>query len=243
MLAHQSRADKSQGAEEKHSKLVEKMGGAKEYIEQYGGDTVAAATKNYATLRNSTEFGEIIQAFERTGQLPERNGSAPKVEEEDEYKTPEQIEINALKTEMNQLRTRQGAQTLTSGRETLQRHIEDVFVEYGITGTDADTARQAMTAQFESWGAMGSVGESALDSIMAPNGKKTVQGIMLASISPEALLKAAQNVDLRKKQGLSNLTTDGPSGDASAGKEPPPKFQSAIEAANYAREGGAHDSY
>jgi hypothetical protein len=213
-------------------------------FEQYDAATLKAAVENYRTLRNGADYGEAIQEFERTGQLPTRKGSETKVEEEDEYKTPEEREMESMRTELKELRANTNANTLASGRTVLQGHMETVFGEYGFTSEDTEKMRKAMTTQFDTWGTLGRAGEDAMKSLTTPNGVATVRGIMLSSITPDALRAAASNADLRKRQGLSSLATDGPSGTASAGTEPPADFASHYEAAKWAKANPeGHNSY
>jgi hypothetical protein len=78
---------------------------------------------------------------------------------------------------------------------------------------------------------------------MSPAGYKTVKGIMLSELSPEILHAAATNAALRKQKGLSGLATDSPSGSPGTGTEPPPDFDTYIQAAQWARENPeGHDS-
>jgi hypothetical protein len=213
-------------------------------FEQYDAATLKAAVENYRALRNGADYGEMIQEFERTGQLPTRKGSETKVEDDDEYKTPEERKMEAMEAELAELRANTNANTLASGRTVLQGHMETVFGEYGFTSEDTEKMRKAMTTQFDTWGSLGVVGENAMKSLTTPNGVATVRGIMLSSITPDALRAAASNADLRKRQGLSSLATDGPSGTASAGTEPPADFASHYEAAKWAKANPeGHNSY
>ena len=240
MVQHQSRGDR---AEADNKKLVEQIEPVKNLLDTYGAQTVAAAVENYRAVRNSTEIGEMIQEFERTGQLPTRTGSEPKAEE-DEYKTPEELEIVALRSELAMLRNETNANTLASGRTVLQGHMEKVFSEYGFTQEDTDKMKTTITQQFEAWGTQGDPGKAAMKSLTSAGGEATVRGIMLSSITPEALRAAAANTDLRKRQGLERLATDGPSGISSTGREAPAQFDSHVAAAKYARENpDGHDSY
>lgn len=236
----QSAADSAEAARQK---LVEQYEPVKALIDQYGGTTVASAVENYRAIRNSAEIGEVIQEFERTGQLSARKESEPK-SDDDEYKTPEELEIKGLKAELAKVAADTNANTLASGRQVLEGHMEKVFTEYGFASEDVVKMRTGMKAQFETWSKLGSAGENALKSLMSVGGEATVRGIMLSTISPDALRAAASNTDLRKQQGLSRLATDGPSGIGSAGKEAPTEFSSAFEAAEFARANPeGHDSF
>jgi len=214
----------------------------REAIDRFGAPTLKAAFDNYVAIRNSQEIGDMIQEFERTGQLAAQR-SASESNNDDEYKTPEEREIEALRGELMKLKNETSQNTMASGRRTLQDHMEKVFGEYGFTKEDTEKMRAGMISQFESWQRMGEAGSTAMKALMSPNGEATVRGIMLSSISPEALRAAAANADLRKRQGLEGLATDGPSSTSSTGKEPPPDFKTAIEAAQWARNNpNAHDS-
>jgi len=238
--ASQSAKDR---AEAENQKLVERLGSAKELIDTYGGDPVAEVVDKYRILRNSQELGSAIISFEETGELPKFTGSDTKVTDDDEYKSPEEQKIEALEAELNRVRGETRANTLASGQQVLQGHIESVFQEYGIVGEHAETMRKSLIDQFTEWGRLGDKGKEAIESVMGPNGKSTVQGIMLSKITPKVLQEAVNNAALRKSQGLADLSTDSPSGGASTGMEAPPESMSAIDAARWARANpNAHNS-
>ena len=155
--------------------------------------------------------------------------------EEDEYKTPEEREIEALKAQLAKVQQDTQANTLASGRQVLDGHIEKVLGEYGFTPEDREKMSTSMKSQFDAWASMGEAGETAMKSLMSMTGEKTVRGIMLSAIDPEALRAAAANATSAKRSGLASLATDGPSGVASTGMEPPPVFKTAKEAADFAR--------
>jgi len=235
----QSRADR---AEAENKKLVEQIGPVKDIIDQYQAPTVKAVVDNYIALRNNPEVGEMIQEFERTGQLPARKGSDPNADD-DEYKTPEEREFEALRAEIAALKQDTNANTLASGQEMLTKHMESVFREYNFAPEDVEQMRKTMITQIETWQSQGDAGINALKSLGSRNGYKTVKGIMLADVPPEAFQRAVANSALRKQQELSGLATDGPSGNLSTGREPPPEFASALEAARWARANPeGHDS-
>ena len=236
----QSTKDRAEAAT---AKLVEQYEPVRVLVDQYGGTTIASAVENYRAIRNSPEIGEMIQEFERTGQLPARKGSESN-NDDGEYKTPEELEIVELKAQLSKVAADTKVNTLASGRQVLEGHMEKVFSEYGFSPEDIQQMRTGMKAQFETWKNLGSAGENALKSLMSVGGEATVRGIMLSTITPESLRAAAINTDLRKRQGLSRLATDGPSGIGSAGKEAPTEFSSAFEAAEFARANPeGHDSY
>ena len=239
----QSKADR---AEAERVKLVEQYEPVSALIEQFDAKTVAAAVENYRAVRNSEAFGEAIQEFERTGQLPTRKGSEPKVDNDDEYKTPDELRMDALEARLNQAESNTTANTLSSGRTVLQGHIEKVLSEYGFTPEDSAQMRTKMTQQFDAWGTSGPAGEAAMKSIMNASGEATVRGIMLSSVTSEQLRAAASNATSAKRRGLADLGTGGPSGIPSSGMEKPPEFAeaSAAVAAAWARENPElHDSY
>jgi hypothetical protein len=243
MRSFQSRADKAAAAEEKHNNLVGQLGEAKDIIEQYGGQVVANAVQNYAQLRSSEQYGKDIEAFEQTGQLPTRTGSASPETENEEYLTDEEKEIRALKETVADLSNRVGAQTRTSGREVLKGHIEKVFSEYDFDPEVKERMRGAVISQFETWSRAGKAGEAAVQAVMQPTGEMTVRGLMLGGANPDDIFQASQRTALRKKTGLSSLATDVPGAAGSKGTEPPPQFATAIEAAQYAAANpDAHDS-
>jgi hypothetical protein len=240
----QSRADKLQGAEEKYNKLVEQMGPAKDLIEKYGGKTVADATNLYGTWR-SQEVSDVVQAFEQTGQLPARKGSASNDDDDgDEYMTDEEKEIASLRGELAQIKQRQSEQSLTTGQAAIRRHIEKVAHDYDFDDGDFDKMKKAVVTQIEAWSKAGDVGERALDALAREDGFAQVQGLMLQQVTPEVLQKAANRAALRKQGKLTSIATDSPGRIASDGKEPPPKFASYAEAALWAENNpDAHDAY
>ena len=100
-----------------------------------------------------------------------------------------------------------------------------------------------MKSQFDTWGNMGSAGQSAMKSLMGPGGEDTVRGIMLSSITAEQLRAAASNITSAKREGLEGLATDGPSGTTSTGMEMP-ILETVKAAADFARANpDGHDSY
>jgi len=206
---------------------------------------VKSVFDNYRSIRNSPELGEGIQEFERTGQLSARKGSAPNADADtDEYQTPEEQEIAELKERLARVESSTNSNTLASGKEMLTKHMEAVFRELHFAPEDVETARAAMVSQIKTWETAGEAGLSAMKSLGTPNGYKTVKGIMLADVPPEAFVRAADNIALRKRQGLSGLATDGPSGALSTGKEAPPDFADEMQAAAYAAANpDGHDSY
>ena len=230
----QSAADKAKAAEEKHNDLVGQLGEAREIIDQYGGQVVANAVKNYAQLRMSDEYGKDIQSFEQTGQLPTRAGSDQSTTDSEEYLTDEEREIRTLKATVQDLSNRVGENTRTSGREVLKGHIEKVFSEFDFEPEVKERMRSAVVNQFETWSRAGSAGEAAVQAVMQPTGEKTVRGLMLSGVTPDDLMNASGRTALRKKNGLSTLATDVPGATGSKGTEPPPQFATAIEAAKYA---------
>jgi len=239
----QSAADRAEAA---RTALVEQYEPVRALIDQYDAKTVAAAVENYRAVRSSEAFGEAIQEFERTGQLPTRKGSEPTVDNDDEYKTPEEQRMDALEARLNAAESNTSANTLASGRTVLQGHIETVLSEYGFTPEDSQKMQTTMTQQFDAWQNSGPAGLAAMKSIMNASGLATVKGIMLSAVSADALRAAAVNATSAKRKGLERLATDGPSGIPSSGREPPPEFAEASSAVAgaWARENpDLHDSY
>ena len=241
MTQHQAARDR---AEAEIQKLVEQIGPLKTYIDKGQAKDARAALDNYVALRASPEIGEMIQEFERTGKLPERKGSEPNTDD-DEYQTPEERELKALRVELADVRQATNANTLASGKETFTKHMEEVFREFQFAPEDAEKSRAAMVSQLEAWQNQGPKGMAAIESVGTQNGYKTVRGIMLADIPREAFARASANVALRKSQGLSDLSTDGPSGSLSTGREAPPDFAGDfIAASKWAKANpDGHDSY
>lgn len=205
-----------------------------EFIERVDGKTIKDALDNYSALRNSQQFGETILEYERTRQLPARKGSEPKDDDVDEeYKTPEEREMQSLRQEVAVLRQDTSANTLASGKEMMTKHMARVFEEHGFVPEDVEKLSATMTTQIDSWALQGDKGLSALKSLWGPGGYSTVKGILLGGAPPEAFQRAAENLTLRKQKGLSALGTDGPSGALTTGQEAPSEFASAREAAKY----------
>jgi hypothetical protein len=224
--AYQSTADKAlagkKSAEDETTKLVESMGQSKELIEQFGGDIVAQAVRNYINLRSSDELGKTIQSFETTGQLSKQRGNEQGADE-DEYQTPEEIKIKALEARCDALSQGQSDRDVSVGRQQLKEHMATVFGELGLTEADKDSMESKTVKQFETWGAS-DVGRSAIKSMEGPGGLDTVRGMMYTHLSPDALRAAASNVDLQRQQGLDALATDGRPATYSRGTEAPPSF-------------------
>lgn len=227
----QSTADR---AEAETKKLVEKIGPIGALLEEFGGETIRAAVENYRGVRNHPDFAEWIPEYERTGQLPTRTGSESNADD-GEYKSPEELEMTALREKVASLERDTSANTLASGEQVLKQHMEKVFGEWGLTPEDTETMRSSVTSQIKTWASSGEQGKQAMRTLMSPNGYKTVKGIMLSELSAESLRAAAENIALRKQQGLSGLATDGPSSTSSTGREPPPEFATAIEVARHAK--------
>ncbi|TFG64697.1 MAG: hypothetical protein E4H28_04920 [Gemmatimonadales bacterium] len=188
-------------------------------VDAYGGEVVAQATQNYAALRNHEDLTEAITAFETTGQLPRFNGSARKEEAMDEYMTPEEQKIRDLEQTVKRLESGLTDQSFASGKDTLERHMQDVFGEFSFSKEQQDRIRQTVVSQFSNWKGAGPAGVAALQGITGPNGKKTIRGIMLSDISGKDLQEAASNATHHRQQRLSRLSTDGPDGVASPGTE------------------------
>ena len=240
----QSRADSAASAEEKARAQIEKVGAdVMRFIDAAGGESVAAALKNYVALRSNPEFQPLLAALEATGQVPSLQGKKAPGQGmnnddlgDDGYQTPEEIAIAELRQQVADLKSKVGATSMASGRQVLQQHIEGVFQDYGF-GSDVNEKMKAKVVEtFESWRNIGPDGERAIANVQMPTGKAQVQAIMLSALSPKDLREAAANAALREKDGLSSLSTGGPpQGSASIGLEAPDNFASAAEAANYAR--------
>ena len=235
---HQSRADKSQGAEEKHKELESQVGTVKALIDEFGSGVVATVFDNYRTIRNSQELGEVIQSFETTGQLSARKGSGDNGPTDDEYLTEEEKTVRALQAELQDVKQRVSNQTHAAAQGVLKQHMEKVVGDFAIPPESAEKMREAVISQVNQWRRLGDVGEKAIAAMMTEGGYGTIKGIMLGVVDPKDLLAAAQNQDLRKREGLDELTTESPGGSTSTGREPPPTFGSgadgAIKAAQWA---------
>lgn len=218
--SHQSRADKNAEAEKKYQELVRRLGPAQALIDTYGGDVVATATNNYAALRQAEGLAESILEFEKTGQLPQRrNGSAQTMEQEEEYLTPEEHQIRELRQEVENLKSGLTGQAFTTGKATLERHMQEVLSEFQFAPEKEQQLRENVVATFERWRGAGEPGKQALNGILGPGGAQTIRGIMLGNLSAKDIAEAAQGAALRKQQKLGRLATDGPGGIASSGRE------------------------
>jgi len=203
-------------------------------VDEFDAKTIKAVFENYRSLRNSEGLGEMIVAYENTGQLPARKGSAPAGnDDEDEYQTPEERTIAELTARLSQVESSTNANTLASGKETMVKHMDRVLLEHGFVPEDVEQLRATITTQIDSWALQGDKGLTALKSLGGPNGYSTVKGILLSGASPEAFQRAAENLALRRQKGLSNLATDDPSRVLSTGQEAPKEFADYKAAAKY----------
>lgn len=234
--SHQSRAD-TLGAEKK--KLEERVGNLNDYLDRYSGDQLAQNLKLLESLAKDPSGFAAIQEFQASGTftVPGAKEVDVTTSETDEYKTPEEIEIEALKANQHRLESELGQMRGHNSRNALLDHLEKFYGEYDVAPDARKQLAKDMGDLVEAWKSQGDAGKAALENLMNPSSyESTFRGVALGRLDPGEVAEAAQRAKLRKEKGLSALSTDSPSGRASSGAEAPPEFKSAVEAFAYAQE-------
>lgn len=241
VTGHQSRADK---AEAERHKTQEWMGQLGSYRDTFSGDQLAAHLSNYDRVLQNPELRQSIQQFLQTGQATKPKTDDASGDEDDEYQSPEQQEIATLRALLAQVDSRVATQEAGSGAQALQRHLESFFVDWPVPPDVAERVKAKLTQDIGAWGRQGSVGRQALAVLQGPSGAAQVSAMALPVLNLDERKQAVENAALRRKQGLSSLSTGVPSAGASTGNEPPPRFASALEALQFAEQNpDKHDSW
>jgi hypothetical protein len=232
--SHQSRADKA----EAKLKSMEWIGSLETGRGTLTGDDIMYHLSQYNDILQNPEAKAVIERLRSGGSA---SGQSPTSgDADDEFLTDEGREIKRLNAVVNSLEARIGKAEFTDGQQALNKHMEQIRKDYGLSDEVFKKASEATAAQIVQWRTNGGEnGRRAIESIMAPNGKTVVEGIMLPAIGPEGLLDAQRNRDRRTSERLGELQTDGPSEFASTGREAPPKFtgpDAYLKAAAWARQ-------
>lgn len=239
-LAHQSRAD---SAEAKLKTLGEWTGDLEKFKAQYTGSELAQFVDQYAAALNEPVLREAIQTFHATGKVKiSQQGSNDTPADEDEYKSPEQIEIDTLKQKLATLEPRIAQQEAGVGQAVLKDHLVKIFGELELAPEVRDRVDKKLEGQLRTW-AGSENGLETIRGLMTPNGHETVRALVYGSLTQKEIHEGVMNHALRTGNKLDALSTGGPSGEASSGQEPPPEFASAFKAMEWARRNPeAHDS-
>ena len=238
--SHQSRADKA----EARLNAMEWIGTLEQGRGSLSGDEIMHHLGQYNGLLQDPGMKAAIERFRSNGSSPDTSTTSTDADEE--YLSDEQRELRQVRTELADLKTRQGQTEFLDGQQALKQHMEDIRGAYGLPDDVFKTGSEATAAQIVQWHSQGETGRKAIESLKGPNGRKVVEGILIPAIGPEGLLQAQQNRDRRRTNALGALETDGPSGNASTGREEAPKFtgpNAHLDAARWAAENpGAHDA-
>jgi hypothetical protein len=209
---------------------------------------IVAALEEYVGWKSNDDIQAAINRVNNGG------SASPAGNDNDEFLTDEEKQIQELKAQVSQLEGRLGGTEVSLGQQALTGHIEKVARDLHFTQPLFEASRDSMKKTLDEWGrtatrkdAAGEAARKAIRDIQGPGGLKMVKSLMLADIDSDALLDAQQNRDRRKQGALSELTTDGRPGQASTGREDPPDFSksanAAIDAANWAeRNPDSHDA-
>ena len=234
--SHQSRADQEAARNRELSRLVGGDGSrARQLLEQYGADTVAAAVENYAQLRNHADLGKAIQEFETTGTLNFQSNSDAGNVLEDEYMTDEERELKALRAEVSELRQGQTSLTVHTGTTALQGHLEKVKEAFHLSPDEFRHVSEALESDARKW-AGSPQGVDLLKTIQTADGYATVKALALGKLPDSTFLEMGERKRLRDKQRLSGFETDGPSRPGSPGDEELPTVKGALAAFQQAKE-------
>jgi hypothetical protein len=230
----QSNRDKEAARATAAEEQLEKLG-------RYRGDDpslIVSSLDEYLTWKTNPDVQKAIEKVISGGNAsPEGDGT-------EEFLTDEQKEIRELRQENAQIKQRLAGTELSFGQQALTGHIEKMSRDYSFTPELHAKAQEVMKQYMEGCTRTGDRGAAAIQNIMQPGGYDAVKAVVLSKIEPKALLDAQQNRDRRKQEGLAGLATDGLPGQASTGREPPPKFASAIDAARWSEQNPeGHDSY
>jgi len=160
----------------------------------------------------------------------------------EEYKTPEEIKIEALERQLNSAEQRIGQAELGSGQQVLQQHLGEIRKELDIEPDVWARVEKKMAKQIVQWNSS-AAGQQSIRGLGGQDGYTTVRALVYADLSPDEIAKGVNNAALRKSNQLGGLSTGGPSGSASMGNEPPPVFDTAKDAFDWAKaHPGGHDS-
>ena len=220
---HQSRADR---AEQEQKNLGDWIGGLSAYREKgLSGADLAGHLDTYSRVIGNPEMAKMIEQYIQTNEVP---GVADP--EADVYLTDEQKEIRELRGELQSIRSNQSEHTSAQGRSALIGHLDKLQLKWGLKDEDFDTVRNGLLDQANDWRNQGLDGEKAMKTLMSPSGFETVELMMAKKLGHDGLIRIAKAQLLRDEGVRAELTTDGPSGAPTRGGEPPPVFNTGIEA-------------
>ena len=238
--SHQGRADKA----EARLNAMEWIGTLEQGRGQLSGDEIMHHLGQYNNLLQDPGMKAAIERFRSNGSSQDTPTTSTDADEE--YLSDEQRELKQVRSELVELRTRQGQTELLDGQQALKTHMEEIIEEYHLSPEVAKVGSEATAAQIVQWYSQGKTGQTAINSLKGPSGRRVVEGILIPAIGSKGLLDAQQNRDRRTSDRLGALGTDVPSGHASTGREEAPKFEGPdahLKAAAWAADNpGAHDA-
>jgi hypothetical protein len=237
VTSHQSRADKAVAERDALKERLDSLG-------RYASDDPAVITRaldDYVSIMNNKDMAQAIERVRSGNHTP--TGET----EDDEYLTDEQRETRELRSQLMEAQQRLSGVELSSAERTLTEHIEKVQRDYYLTPDAFESAKKKLNQDIDRYKRAGKSGEAAIRNLMGPNSFDIVRSLMLAGLTPDALLDCQKNRDRRKGTALGGLATDGRPGTVSTGREPPPDFSksanAAVEAALWAEANpDGHDS-
>jgi len=240
VVNHQSRADKADAERKALQEWRAALG------DGYANDTpdaIRRALDDYVAMR---EDEKVMAAIERARGSSSTTTSVTD-DTDDEYLSDEAREIKQLKATVASLESRLGQTEFSDGQQALNTHMEQIRKDWGLPDEVFQKGSEATAAKIVAWKTRGGeAGRQAIESLKGPNGREVVEGIMIPAIGRKGLLQALDDRDRRSAERLSGLATDVPSGHASSGREPPPKFtgpDAHLKAAAWARANpNAHDA-
>ena len=215
----QSRADSAEAGREKVLKLIGGEDSAlARMLGQYGADTVATVVNNYTTIRGDERLGKVIQKFEQTGEIP--RSSADSWEDEDEFKSDEQKEIDTLKSEVAGL-------TRSNGLKALNDHLETAREKFFLTEEEFKSVSEGIASQMPGWMSTDH-GKKFIRDIQAPDQYPMVETLVYRILNdkhPDVIFQLGDRKNRRDSNRRETFRTDGPSRIPTKGDEPPPEFK------------------
>ena len=217
--AQQSRADKAE------AKLTEQQtwfGQLDAWRTQgVSGDVIAQHLGRWTKISNDPALMKTIEAWESTGRLPGSSDldDGEDLDEPDEGTRRRDERITANEGEVNRMAG-------IIAQDQVQKHTLSFFNEFAFGPDDQKAILDKLSAQVQTWTAT-PTGRQSIQALSGPGGEDTIRALALAAMPSKKIAEAAKAADLRVQEKVRGLATDGPSGLATTGEEPPPEFKGA----------------
>lgn len=231
----QSRADRAEG---QVRELSQRIGSLEGYFDKgYDGNALASSLGTLETMLNHPQMGELVRSFVQTGTVSSgpRTGRSEELDDDDVLMTEEERKIQALESEIQDIRGQLGQQGSTLGQQALTRHLESVAADLHLSGPKLEEVKAKLATTIQGWSTRGAAGRDALRNLQGADGTKTVRMLALDALGPDGLRELVRADLLRENQIRGDLSTDGPSAGMPGGGEPVPEFESAIDALRAAK--------